>query len=440
MKTLKKRVIHPWCAAVMVAMVGGAPASAQLASTVPAAGGMADNYTAVARGYSAVSWNPSALGLATGQSSSATVAAFRALAGIGPVTLADLKSYEGENVPADVRLQWLADIRREGGQTGAGGFDVTWAAFQFGRVGAMVSTSARALNDISPGMAELILFGNADEQGNPRSIELAGSNVDSHMYSTAAVGFGVPVPLPGGRSRLALGATAKYTIGHALAVTEPSVGRATDDPVGLTIRFPIAYTPVVHSGTSYWIRSGGGFGVDVALSFESGPLVLSAVGQNVFTTFEWDHERMRYRPLELVFSEATVETASEWEPMSNAPEALKARVAAATFNPSLNLGAAYRSSRTLLVAADARFGSTDGMATRPPVHAGAGVEVRPLSWLPLQAGAAYISLGEERSGVQFGGGLGLELGNFHVSASVARRNVGLGAETMVMVSLLSHSF
>jgi hypothetical protein len=406
---------------------------------VPSAGGMADNYTAVARGFAAVAWNPAALGLSGGPQSSAVIGVVRGLAGMGPVTISDLVDYEGRLLPLDVRQRWLTDIRREGGQTGAAGFDVTWAGFQAGRFAAQVSTSARSMSDISPGMAELILFGNADEQGNPLTLDFDGSVVDSHMYSTAALAFGMPLPLAGA-SRIALGVTAKYVLGHALAVSEPSRGRSTSEPISMDLSFPIAYTPVVHNGTSYWIRAGGGFGVDLALAYETGPWAVTAVAQNVLNTFEWDHSRLRYRPLELVFSESTVETASDWEPMTSAPPALRELVDDATFRPALSVGAAFRQSAALMVAADARVGSTRGMATRPPVHAGAGVEVRPLSWLPLQAGAAYVSLGDDRSGVQLAAGAGIRLGSFLVSGSATRRSVGLGAENMLMVSLLSHTF
>jgi hypothetical protein len=424
---------------LLLVTVSAAPAAAQLANAVPAALGMSDNYTAVARGYAAVSWNPAALGL-TGPRASGTIGPLRALGGMGPVTLADLKTWEGEAVPLHVREQWLADIRREGGQAGAAGFDFTIAAFHAGRFAAQISTSGRTLNDIAPGVAELILIGNADEQGTLSDIELGGSTFDSNVYSTGALSFGLPIPLQGGGSRLALGVTAKFTIGHILGVTSESVGRATAEPGSLRLSFPLAYTPVVYDGTRYHIRAGGGFGLDLGAGYERGRLTLAAVAQNVVNDFEWDASRLRYRPLELVFTDGTVDTAVDWEPLSAAPAGLRARVEDATFRPSLALGAALAWSAQLLLAADARFGSYGGMATRPPRHVGAGVQLRPLPWLPLQAGAAYVGVGEDRSGFQYSGGAGLQLGTFLISASATRRDVGLGQENMLMISLLNHTF
>jgi hypothetical protein len=417
-----------------------APAAAQVANAHPGAMGMGDNFTAVARGYSAVAWNPAALGMTGGPQASASIGALRVLGGMGPVTLKDLRDNQGETVPLDVRERWLADIRQEGRQAGAAGFDFSVAAFQTGRFAAQVSTTGRTLTDITPGVAEVILIGNADEQGNLRNIELGGAVVDANVYSTAALSFGMPFVLQDGAARIAFGITGKFTIGHVLGVTEESSGAATEDPARMTFRFPLAYTPVVHTGDRYWIRAGGGFGFDVGVALEMGALDVAAVVQNVFNNFAWNPDRLRYRPLEMVFESGSVDTAVEWEPVTAAPAELRERVDNATFNPSVSLGAAYTVMPQLLVSADARFGSTDGMMTRPPQHFGAGVAFSPLHWLPLQIGIARVSLGENRSGMQFSGGLGLQLGTFLISGSAARRDVGLGTERIYMVNLLSHTF
>lgn len=427
-------------AALLLTLSAAAPATAQLASTTPAAMGMSDNYTAVARGYAAVAWNPANLGLTAGPRASATIGATHVRAGLGPVSLSDLNRYQGATVPLAVRQRWLADIQRAGGQAGGAGFDVTWAALQTGRFAAQLSSSGRAVNDISPGLAELILLGNADEHGNPRDIELGGSAVDAQAYSTGAISHAFPLAPPAGISRLAIGITASYTIGHLLAVSRESVGEATADPLGMRISFPLAYTPVSHDGSRYRIRSGGGFGLDLGVGVEVGPWTVSAVGQNLVSTFAWDHDRLRYRPLDLAFSDTATDASVGWQPLSEAPAEARALVDAATFKPSFSLGAALRHSPALLVSADARIGTSDGMATRAPVHAGVGVEYRPMPRLPLHTGLSWIRTGKDHSGLQLAAGLGLQLGSFLVSASAARRNAGLRNENLFMVSLLSHAF
>jgi hypothetical protein len=427
------------CVLGVAVALAAAPAAGQQANAVPAALGMGDNYTAVARGYAAALWNPAALGLASGPSASATLVTVGGLAGMGPVTLRDLADYEGETVPLTVRQRWLADIVRDGGQAGGAGFDVTWAAFQVGRLAGQVSTSGRTLNDISPGFAELILMGNADVDGEPRDIGLGGSVIDGNAHSTFSLSWGMPLTGWPATGRVALGMTAKYTIGHVLGVSQESVGQATADPVGMSLSFPLAYTPV-QEDDRYWIRSGAGFGIDIAVAYETPRLVVAAVAHNVVNTFSWDPRRLRFRPLELVFSDSTVDSSTDWQPFTEAPDELRALVDESTFRPSLTVGAALRHSPRLLIAADARIGRTTGMSTRPPVHAGTGVEYRPLAWLPLQAGAAFVRLSERREGFQLGGGAGIELGSFTISASAARRATARGRETAFMISLLSHTF
>jgi hypothetical protein len=423
-----------------LALSATAPLHAQLANASTAALGMGENFAAAARGYDAVAWNPAALGLSGNPQTSAAIGTMRAHGGMGPIGLSDLSHYSDAIVPAGVKTQWLAAITREGGQGGSAGADMTWATLQTGPVALQVSSSARALNDISPGFAELLLFGNVDEEGNPKNLDLSGTAIDVSVHSSIALSFGLPIIRTADGSRLAAGVTAKHTIGHVVAVSERSRGATTAEPVAVEFAFPIAYSPVVREGRSNQLKSGSGSGLDVAVAYESGGLVLAAVAQNVVNTFSWDPAELRYRPAELVFDESGNESRFEAEPLTDAPASLRERVGAMQFHPSLDLGAMYRSTARLLLVADARIGRTTGMSTRAPVHAGAGAEYRPLAWLPLQLGAAYMRTAPDYDGVQITGGLGVQLGGFTVSASGAHRRLGGNGEYALMLTLLSHSF
>jgi hypothetical protein len=416
-----------------------APVAAQLASPSTPALGMGDNYTAAARGYSTMSWNPALLGLSGNPTTSATVGTLRLTAGLGPVTIADLAEYQGEVLPENVKQQWLARIRQDGGQRGGAGFDVTWVAVQSGRFGLQVSTSGRALNDIGPGLAELMLSGNADSLGNARALDLGGGRLDNHVYSTGALSFGMPVTRFGEAS-LAVGATAKFTIGHLMARGDESSGGTSVNPAGLQFSFPIVYSPPENDRGTAQLRAGGGFGLDVGVALESGIWSVALAVHNAFSAFEWDQDQLRYRPLELHFTRDSTGSSFEWRPLADAPADVRERTADQTFLPSFSVGAAVRPSERLLVTADARTGSSRGMATRAPVHVGAGAEYRPLRWLPLQLGASYLRFSDDRDGLQLGGGLGLEGGSFALYAAAARRSFGLGTENVLMVTVLSHVF
>lgn len=424
--------------AIAAAINGAAPVSAQLANPSTRALGMGENFTAAARGYSALSWNPAGLALSGGPGTSATMGTVRAGTGMGPVTLGDLAAVQGEVVPEATRRQWLDAITRDGGQSGAAGFDLVVASVQFGHVGLQFSTVGRAVNNVAPGFAELVLFGNADEDGNPRAFDVGGSSVDMHLYSTGALGFAVPVQL--GPGRLAVGATAKYTFGHTLARSGESTGQVTADPITATTSFPLAYAPFTGDDGVNNYQTGGGFSLDLGVGFEAGPWTFAAAVQNVASTFEWDQSQLRYRAMELHATEGEVSSSFSTAPLSTAPAALREAIADYTFRPNYAAGAMFEATPRLTLAADARFGSTDGMSTRPAGHMGAGLEFRLLSWLPVQLGTAMVRLDDEREGLQFSGGVQALLGSFQIGASGARRNVGMGGETIIMVSLLSHTF
>jgi hypothetical protein len=311
------------------------PAAAQLANPSTSALGMGENFTAAARGYSALAWNPAGLALSGGPGTSATMGTVRGITGMGPVTLSDLAAVQGEVMSEAARRQWLDAITRDGGQAGAAGFDLVLASVQFGHIGLQFSTAGRAVNSVSPGFAELVLFGNADEDGNPQEFTVGGSSVDMHAYSTGALGFAVPVPV--GAGRLAVGATGKYTFGHTMARSGESTGQVTADPITATTSFPLAYAPITGDDGVNNYQTGGGFSLDLGVGFEAGPWTFAAAAQNVVSTFEWDQSELRYRAMELHASEGNVSSSFSTEPLSAAPAALQDAVADYTFRPNFAL-------------------------------------------------------------------------------------------------------
>jgi hypothetical protein len=99
-------------------------------------------------------------------------------------------------------------------------------------------------------------------------------------------------------------------------------------------------------------------------------------------------------------------------------------------------GVAWRYAWDLTFTADARFGSADGILSGPSRHIGGGVEWFVSEWLPVRLGGAMISMGEGAEGWQAGGGLGIQLGAWNVSASAMHRSAGrFGDATILMLSL-----
>src|SRR5919206_5228981 len=103
-------------AAAIIALACAAhPAAAQLPSASAVALGTGDNYTALARGYNAVAWNPAGLAMPGNPGFSLTILPVRGSGGLSPITLSDVADFSGTTIPDDVKASWLERIAAAGG-------------------------------------------------------------------------------------------------------------------------------------------------------------------------------------------------------------------------------------------------------------------------------------------------------------------------------------
>ncbi len=422
-----RRSLRRASSALALTVSAAASVHAQLPSASTGALGMADNFTAVARGYAAVSWNPAMLGMAGNPGASLALLPVRGIAGLDPVSLKDLDSYEGRFVPDAVREQWLQNIEREGNEQGTGGGDATFIAAQIGRLGVQLGSTLRVVGNLSPGAAELLLFGNAGRTGEPRAFNLQGSNIKSHAVSTLAMSYGLPIARSA-TGQTALGITAKYTVGHVLLMGEDQGSTITADP-SLDVKFPVVGT----STDDFDANSGHGFGLDVGVATRRGPLTVAATVRNIINTFEWDESKLRFRQGLAQFDGTDNTSDFDEKDFAQAPADLRQLVADAKFQPVISAGAAYEASTRITLSADfrTRAGETT-IEDEPKLHAGVGAELRFIPLLPVRIGAAAIT-----DGYQVGGGLGLNLGPLNLAASVVSRNTGLGGDLLTMFTLIS---
>ena len=410
--------------AVITLLVGiNSTAAAQLPGASTAALGFADNFTAVARGYGAVAWNPALLGLHSNPNASLAILPVRGIAGLDPITLGDVADYAGQVVPHGVREQWLRQIEREGSEQGTGGGDVTWIAAQAGNFAIQLATTARAISNLSPGAAELLLFGNFGRNNEPHALALSGSSVKTFAATTMAASYGQSIG-----TDIGFGATLKYTIGHLLLYGEDLGTTFTEQP-SAAINFPVVTTATSDFGGN----SGSGVGLDIGVAAARGAWVFSVAIRNLINTFEWDNQRLVFRSGTGTFDEDTYEIDFDQQDFSSAPAKLQEFVEEADFEPVIATGAAFQATPSITVAADfrVRLGeSTLGLV--PRTHIGAGAEFRMLRMLPLRAGVALVD-----GGYQIAGGFGLNLGPVGLAASIARRDTDLGADTISMLTLIS---
>ncbi len=426
-------------AAAALALALPAAASAQVGNPSARALGLGENYTALARGFSAPAWNPAGLGMPDNPETSVTVIPIVGMVGVGPVTTGDLADYGGELIPRDVKLAWLDAIRGDGGEKGDLGGDVTYVAFSAGHFALSASTSLRGRINLAPDVAELLLFGNAGLSGEPGDYTLAGSRFDMAGTSTIAASFAAPLALRLGSlpdQHFALGVTLKYTVGNFFISGQEEGGSITSDPVAVTIHFPVVSSPLSDSareaGESQFFDNGRGVGMDVGAAWQGGIFSAGVVLQNLFNTFEWDTSNVEYRAGAAVWTADTSYTSFDLVPGDGPlPGDVARRIDDLfTFSPVLAAGAAARVLPYLTVTGDLRHAFGDDLHVGARTHAGLGAELTILPFLPLQAGVSAVS-----GGYQLAGGLGVHLGAFQINGAAATRHDDFGDQTLAALGL-----
>jgi hypothetical protein len=423
---MTRKSIHAALTATTM-LIFASTAFAQLPSASTRALGMGDNATAAAAGFNAVAWNPALLGLPNNPKGSFTLLPLRGIAGLGPVELGDIADYSGEFVPNSVREKWLTQIEQEGSEQGTGGADVTILGLQIGRIGLQVGSRARAVSNLSPGAAELLFFGNAGRTGEPRAFNLAGARLQGHGESTAALSFGIPISKSGTRS-VAVGITAKYTIGHGIIVAQDQGSTVSAEPA-LSLNFPV----ILPNTDDFDAQAGNGFGLDIGFAMSQGKTTIGASVKNIVNSFKWDETKLVFRPGTATFNATTKTSDFDEAPLSAAPPALRQLLDDAKYKPTIAVGLAREITGKLAVSADARMRAGDTtIEEEPKLHIGAGAEFKPAGLLSLRGGAAIVT-----GGYQIGGGVGLSLGPINLAASVASRKGELGTDVITMVTLVS---
>lgn len=398
-------------------------ASAQLANASAAILGTGGNGTATARRLGAISLNPAGLGM-PGSGFSLAFLPLTVRQGLGPVGLADLKDVQGQLITPSLKEEWLADIVEQGGQVGSVGLEATAFALTVGRVGFQVSTVLGTNMSLGPGVAELVLYGNAGRTGEPADLSLGNSSARLFAVTTGALSLGFPLPSAVGS--MALGATLKYSMGNAVAYGREQGGSVSANPVRVDLEFPV----VTMSNEDYDPNNGTGVGLDVGFQMEREGLHLGLSVQNIFNTFAWDESRLVFRPGTASLQEGSNDTDFDERDYASAPAEIRQAVEEMTFDPVVSAGVAYDLQDDFTVSADVRNRFGDGMSITPKLHAGLGAEYRGLKVLHLRAGGAVVT-----DGTLFGGGASLVIGPVNLSFAGAvqsgeREDTSIGQFTL----------
>ena len=412
-------------AVASLVLVSSSGAAQQPNASAPAFG-MGGNYTALARGYDAVAWNPALLGMTDRPGFSLTVATAGGFSGLHPIDFSSLKPFEGVNIPLSVREEWLTQVTARGGEHGSIDGGATVLALGVGPFAVQVATSAYANAKLTPDAFEAVFFGNSGRTGTPHDLSFAGSSMDGAAFTTGAVSYGIQPPIPLPMGELSLGVTGKYVVGHAMARAEDAGSIITTGPV--ILRFPMVY-----ADPSDKMDQGHGVGFDIGAAWSLENLTLSATVQNVMNTFAWDTTMMRVKMATGSFDFGGQSTMDFVEmPYDSAPAPLRKEIADTRFARVFAAGAAYDVTNFLTVSGDVRHAAT-GMVVGPRDAMGAGAELRVLGVLPLRAGLTRVD-----GGWQYAAGTGLSVFGFEMSISAAKRTIpGGGSASGLMFGLVS---
>lgn len=401
-----------------LALATAMPLSAQLPNTSAAATALGGNYTARARGYEAITWNPALLAAPGRPAFSIGLLMAGGTSGLDPVDLSDIEAWGGQVIPGSVKAAWMEQVRAAGRERGDADGGVTPIAFTAGNFGLQYSVTAYAGMSLNPDAMEALLYGNADENGEPRAFSFAGSSMDFGAVSTVAASYGRAIPLkltPLPNEHFSVGVTAKYIMGHVVGRAQDAGSTTSGDSVNVIF-------PVVHSDIENGQVNGSGVGVDVAAAWSAGGWRVGGMLSNIVNTFAWDASKMVYRPGQAFFTSDSSSSDFDTTSYASAPAALREQVENQKFKPTLALGAAVDILPMLTLSADMRATVGEAIQIGPREHVGVGAELKLIPFLPLRAGVAKIT-----DGYQLAGGFGLAVGRFELGVGATLRDRGEGS-------------
>jgi len=408
-----------------------ASADAQMPNSSAAAAGMAGNFTAIARGYEAVAWNPANLAMPGRPMLSFGAVILGGTAGMTPVDVSAWNKWSGKDIDAATRQQWVDQARLAGGQAVNLDGEVTYLGLSVGPFAIQAGTSFYTSMNLSPDAFDAILGGNADANNQPRTLDFTGTRVRGAAISTGAVSFAIPIPinLTNGmlaHEKAAIGVSGKYVLGNGLVIAEDNGSSVSND---VLLRFP-----VVMSDTGSKGQGGTGTAADISIAWSGGPWRVGLLAENVFNSFKWDTTKLRFRPGTGTFDASGSGTTDfDEQPYSNAPQALRDLVTQQVFKPAIRVGAALNVSSSLTLTADMKstMGGDEAIILGDRSHVGVGAEWRLLSFLPLRGGVASVN-----DGWAAGAGVGLRLLGYELGLSTSLRRRGSATASGVMLGLV----
>jgi hypothetical protein len=423
---------------VLAGLLVPATVLAQLPDPSTRALGMGDAYTAIARGYEAVAWNPSLLAAVGRPGFTIGLPHVAVEVGSNTYGFSDFRKYANSFLD-DATKQALLDKITGSTLTIRTLVGVQPFGLSVGPFALMVGASGQVDGSIGKDAVRLAFFGNAPRPGTSNTFTAAGSTGRAWAATTAAGSFALPFPIPLGR--LSVGATYKYIIGNFLGTAGDLGTQVAFNPLfTATEAGQAVYTNYdkncSSNGNSFQplgtgtcgAKAGNGYGVDLGatLQFARGGITLSAVVVNAFGSMTWDQSRMGYdrtlRQTTQLSSGTVKDTLIVQQSLQGAGISTNAQASAlrdsllanANFSRLARVGIALKSGQ-LTLAADAQIRLKAGLDEQSEKLVSAGAEYRLLGILPLRVGASTDFAGA----TMLSAGTGLQLLGINIDASIA---------------------
>ncbi len=360
---------------------------------------MAGSYTAVARGYDAIGFNPANLGLPDKPGTQVQLFAFGSKLNNNSFSMSDYKRYNGAYLSESDKREILSKIPSEGLEF-RGTSAASALAFTFGPIAVSTTVEAAGTGTLSKDMVDLAFFGN--KIGETISIDNADAQGLAHVDLNLAYGRRIKSFDWGD---LSAGVNLKYIYGIASIDVTESNGSATTQVDGIDADGSI----IMRSATG-----GSGFGLDIgtAATYRE-DWVFSAGLKNLVSSISWNKDAKETEYTFEVIS-LTAETASEDSTVVSDEVERSVGSFSTSLAPQVNLGAAYTIGKFLL-ASDLKFGLKDkaGVSTTPEISVGS--EFHQFSFMPLRAGVSFGGV----HGTSLGLGGGFRLSSFFIDLAWA---------------------
>jgi hypothetical protein len=414
--------------ALLALCVLPAAAAAQVPTATPRALAMGNAYSALARGFEAIAWNPALLASTHGYGVTVGLPAGSAEVGNNAFSIDDILTYRDKDL-SDADKQYLLDrvVNDDSTLQARGNFGVHSLGFSIGSFAVSLSSSGYVQAQASRDAVEFALNGNGAFAGTGNFFDLAGSGGRAWAATTLAGSYARFFPTPMGR--LNVGVTAKRVWGNFLGLARDDGSQVGTDTVNATGQ--VIYTDYPQGdfsgiGDIFGKSAGTGFGVDLGGALElDDRLTVSLALINAFGSMSWKEDRLRYERASYTVAldaNGTVRDTTSDSSLVGAEIDTDAQAVALRdsllqtegFARLLRGGVAYRVAGFTL-GGDVQMRLSTGVDRQPDFMVGGGAEYVVLGFLPLRAGIR-TDFGDVTA---FSGGTGLRLGPFALDLSAA---------------------